>query len=911
MATKTGHLLLRSLAIFREIADYLQNEEGDDELGKFFGHINAYAVILIDCLSPLDHGRSRSSDLEPLFHLLLLKLTTFFRFSVLPEYESTLPPSNHFRRLTALVHYWGSAEEHREKLSHTQQCLDFTSQEQRAEMTLLLRGCVATLLSQSSDERPVAAEHRARPKGGVKPLSVYMGASTVFQALAASSRACSAVHNHNCAARLRLSTHHKQEIDQNEFEALITLSLSCHIWQETRIQAVVPGLPATRKAAVKFALPESSCEKVQNRRRRRLAVIRLCEQIEKLKSKPLMRLNLVVEDGKLWKDQSSRIEHPINQSDTQLSLADIIKYRPASITEKVKRVLAILLAYSVLHLHATPWMRPSNFRADYILFFGTSATIPLKPYLQSELNETRYDSAHRIDADELDPDDLPSHPFPDIVMLAILLMEIYLIQPVESLAEQVGMDFENLELVDDNTRYSIAIAVYDRFKVDFPDNYRQAIDRCLDPNLGFDENDEELSPDGLKMLIYDEIVQPLEEELDQGFGNTIQIEKLDEIAQTMDLSRWGQMRQPKPVSPMSTTPSTPDQSIVRPEGSISISRTSTFWASSERLVSSTGSILSHRDYTVGWICALPKELAAAQALLDELHPPLPQDTSDLNNYTLGRMGAHNVVMACLPSGVMGTVSAARVASHMRSTFRWLRFGLMVGIGGGVPGEKDIRLGDVVVGEPDGPFGGVIQYDFGKTVQNGEFLRTGSLNRPPDLLLTAISRLKADHYRNRADLSRHLSDMFERYPHLSRDFSYPGAKHDILFESNYDHAAGARSSCDSCDPSRLLHREPRNPYSPHIHYGLIASGNQVMRDGKTREQLRNDLNVLCFEMEAAGIVDVFPCLVVRGICDYSDSHKNKIWQGYAAATAAAYAKELLGVISGSQINNAERLGSFQP
>jgi hypothetical protein len=74
----------------------------------------------------------------------------------------------------------------------------------------------------------------------------------------------------------------------------------------------------------------------------------------------------------------------------------------------------------------------------------------------------------------------------------------------------------------------------------------------------------------------------------------------------------------------------------------------------------------------------------------------------------------------------------------------------------------------------------------------------------------------------------------------------------------------------------------------------------MRHGATREQLRKELDVLCFEMEAAGLMDDFPCLVVRGICDYADSHKNKRWQGYAAATAAAYAKELLSVIPGNLI-----------
>ncbi|RDW79286.1 uncharacterized protein DSM5745_06138 [Aspergillus mulundensis] len=902
-------LLLSSLTIFRQVADDLQDAEKDSDLGKFFGHINAYGVILIDCLSPLGHGRSRPSDLDSLFHLLLKKLTTFFRHSVLPEYESELPSSNPFRRLATLVYYWSAAADNGKKLAWTQQCLDFSCHERRAEMVLILRGCVATLQTLQCDE-PVAVERRARLKKGKKPLSVYTCANTVFEALFASSTACSAVHNHDCAARLRLSTHQKQVDDQREFEVFLTLNLTCHIWQETRIQAMISDLQSAKKATVKFAVRETNSEKSQHRRRRRLAVVRLCDQFEKLKSKPMMRLNLAVEDGKLWKDQSSRIERPISQSDPQISLADIIKERPASMTEKVKRVLSVLLAYSVLHLHATPWLRPSSFNADNILFFGTSATIPLKPYIHSALSE-KYMQAPSSETDELDPDDLPSHPYLDLVMLAILLMELYLIQSVHSLAEQVGMEFEDWEAVDDNTRYSIAIAVYERFKADFPDNYRQAVDRCLDPDIGFDETDEELSSDDLKMLIYDEIVQPLEDELDQGFGNTIQIDKLDEVAQTMDLSRWGQMRQPIPNSIKSAELSTPVQSESIPQDSLAISRTSTFWSSSERLTSNIDTCPRHQDYTVGWICALPEELAAAQALLDDLHSPLPQDPSDLNNYTLGRMGAHNVVMACLPSGVMGTVSAARVANNMRSTFRWLRFGLMVGIGGGVPGEKDIRLGDVVVGEPNGPYGGVIQYDFGKTIKNGEVLRTGSLNRPPDVLLTAMSRLKADHYRNGADLTRHLSGMFDRYPHLSSKFSHPGSEHDVLYKSDYDHGAKPGSSCQSCDSTNLIDRKPRSSHSPYIHYGLIASGNQVMRDGRTREKLRNDLNVLCFEMEAAGIVDVFPCLVIRGICDYSDSHKTKLWQGYAATTAAAYAKELLSVISGSQIDNAERLGSFQP
>lgn len=53
--------------------------------------------------------------------------------------------------------------------------------------------------------------------------------------------------------------------------------------------------------------------------------------------------------------------------------------------------------------------------------------------------------------------------------------------------------------------------------------------------------------------------------------------------------------------------------------------------------------------------------------------------------------------------------------------------------------------------------------------------------------------------------------------------------------------------------------------------------------------------MCFEMEAAGLMNDFPCLVIRGICDYADSHKNKTWQAYAAATAAACAKDILTIV----------------
>ena len=114
----------------------------------------------------------------------------------------------------------------------------------------------------------------------------------------------------------------------------------------------------------------------------------------------------------------------------------------------------------------------------------------------------------------------------------------------------------------------------------------------------------------------------------------------------------------------------------------------------------------HEDYSVGWICALPVELAAAQEMLDEEHEDLDLDPSDDNLYSLGSIAGHNVVIVCLPAGQIGNNPAATVATQMRATFRGIRFGLMVGIGGGVPSEEiDIRLGDVVVSQPNKTSGG--------------------------------------------------------------------------------------------------------------------------------------------------------------------------------------------------------------
>jgi nucleoside phosphorylase len=324
---------------------------------------------------------------------------------------------------------------------------------------------------------------------------------------------------------------------------------------------------------------------------------------------------------------------------------------------------------------------------------------------------------------------------------------------------------------------------------------------------------------------------------------------------------------------------------------------------------------THSDYTVGWICALPEtELAAAGAMLDEEHPVLlAADPQDTNSYLLGRIGTHNVVIACLPAETTGKASAATVAKDMVRSFKAVRFGLMVGVGGGAPyygvesedenprpakrqrlllnrglspepsqvqagsdnhsaverintesdedseeddfeDIQDIRLGDVVISLHSKSAEAVVQYDFGKSVQGKEFINTGGkLNKPPNIVLNAVSMLRGQHKRKGHTISEKLSKMVLENPLMAREFQYPVSAKDRLFKSNIAHVDGKKSCKSCCGPLdvNLVKRKDRYDSAPRLHYGTIGSADQVMKDATLRDKWAQKEKIMCFEMEAAG------------------------------------------------------------
>lgn len=332
---------------------------------------------------------------------------------------------------------------------------------------------------------------------------------------------------------------------------------------------------------------------------------------------------------------------------------------------------------------------------------------------------------------------------------------------------------------------------------------------------------------------------------------------------------------------------------------------------------------SRELYTVGWITALNIELIAAIQMLDERHDS-PSDftkgPTDPNVYVWGKIRSHNVVIASLEAGAYGIAPAATTATNMLASFPNVKVGLLVGIGAGIRrGKWDVRLGDFVISQPDGKSGGVYQYDLRKAKSGNQSESIGILNRPSTLLLKVLNLVQAHHQANPSKVTENLKRITQNManpPDGSPGYVHQGSENDRLFKSSFNHVlassstggeaaefdefdfddpAEPSSTCSNCPKEHeVIRRERLSGTSPQFHYGTIASGNTLIKDAAERNKIAKLVgeNCICFEMEAAGLMNNFPCLVIRGICDYADSHKNDQWQRYAALTAAAYAREFL-------------------
>jgi nucleoside phosphorylase len=345
----------------------------------------------------------------------------------------------------------------------------------------------------------------------------------------------------------------------------------------------------------------------------------------------------------------------------------------------------------------------------------------------------------------------------------------------------------------------------------------------------------------------------------------------------------------------------------------------------------------NRDgFEIAIFCALPVERDAVEALLDEEYETdgfsYGKAVGDRNAYTTGRLGNQHVVLAYMPG--MGTIRAAAVAANLCSSFEEIKVGIVVGICGGVPTTADggeIVLGDVIISTS------VIQIDFGRQYPN-KFIRKkeveDTLGRANPDIRSFIGKMSGYLVQRRL---KDKTSLFSAQICAKEGFcksAYPGPGHDILYPAEYRHKhqipgscicddcknqdddiceSALRSSCEElgCDNTLskkrsriqramgfapggnpMMAADIQEAQKPSIHFGRMACSNQVMKSGQHRDRIAAEEGVIGFEMESAGTWDFIPTIVIKSVCDYADTHKNKQWQEYAAATAAACTKAML-------------------
>ncbi|KAF4968625.1 hypothetical protein FSARC_4000 [Fusarium sarcochroum] len=542
LVRKWAQSLPQVLQTFREICDTLNPHESSLELKNFYLHMSAWITIIFSNSDEFASHLAETPVSQQLLHSLGRVLAKDPNVPVTNDDHSAL------LSLDIILEAWcGSLEN---KLRYAQDCLDFGSKKRRDELINCLEEAKNVCQSSSKAYRvDVSAEQDLYKKTRrIPPLDIWPLAQSVYSALDSSNTGpCDICKiSHGYGARLCIETYRAQrDVQGCDFDMFLGLD---QLWREARIRPV-------KKSVVKFTIDDGKDDHKKATSSSRSAkgktarVKSLCQQIKEAQKRWMLRLNFEVKGNELWKIQSERSKFGINASDDVVSLSHFITKQPQVLNGKTKRILAVLLGYAVLHLYGTEWLQPT-LCSDDILFFKTSGAVPLKPYLQVRIKSKAAthcpinsdDEIDEEEEDEIDPDDeLVFHPYPCLVSLALLLIELHQAVPIETIAEG-----NNLTLSDDMTnedRFFMAGQIFLSCQDDFEDQTRMAIDACLDPAIGRDHGENEPDKDTLRTTIYQNIVRRLEDELEQGHSY-ISIEGLDSLAQTLDFARFG-----RPIKP--------------------------------------------------------------------------------------------------------------------------------------------------------------------------------------------------------------------------------------------------------------------------------------------------------------------------------------------------------------------------
>jgi nucleoside phosphorylase len=555
-----------------------------------------------------------------------------------------------------------------------------------------------------------------------------------------------------------------------------------------------------------------------------------------------------------------------------VSLAEWLE-QTVHLSNRVKITLAYTIARSVWQYYDSYWMA-NPWTHDNIQIMkesiGDRNHVRPHPYFTTKLHKFKHQILDHCIADDL------FHMYPSILALGVILIEIATKQPFK---HDGAHYLWNETTINDYYEWAWTTANGSNLGSMIGAAYEAVVNNCLDAELfrdgPIDPSKADQDLEVRQSRLYEKVVLPLQD-LYQAYRDD-----------------WEIQEDAKPEIPVS--PKSHHKHNIPGDGS---------------------------QFTIAIFCALPLEADAVSELFEDILGKEVNNhrkaVGDDNTYTLGKIMHHNVVLVHMAG--MGKGTASQAASSMRSSYPEIKLALMVGICGGVPshhgGKDDLILGDVVISD------GIVQYDFGRRFPD-TFLSKARPEVAGPKLRGLLAKLKGLRGQERIEtkLSQHLRVLQDKLG--PKRAGYPGMEKDELFQSSYRHkhrdpaVCGLCSACTlgtdpvceearsltcqqlGCQKGELVSRKRLQeasasgyPPSPKIHFGFVGSGDTVMKSGQHRDDTASQHDLIAFEMEASGVWDILPCLVIKGVCDYADSHKNKFWQHYAAATAACCMKAVL-------------------
>ncbi|KAJ5185902.1 Peptidase S8/S53 subtilisin/kexin/sedolisin [Penicillium cf. griseofulvum] len=545
-------LLLRTTETIREILRDLRNDGAIRESRHFYSSIMAHCLVIRDHINRI---KLIILDDSPLVASILARFEATVNARILeaqPEVSQTAYP-----RLWALNRTWERAryDSNTTERDLLLRVIDLTSDPDESDRLIeFLESWEDDINHQYPDDPaswPQDDIYVQKRRNGQPLYAAWNASQSLFRAFL-ELKDCGCQPMHDFGVRLCLGTFQYLSNGGGEeaagplcgFEMFLSMQKE---WHEADVHFA-------KGAAVTFT--ENNVPGTRKPKAHAMKVKKLCEPIKK--RKPFDRIKLKIdEDGLLWKLRSEKSFFTIDQTKAPVSLQQLIQDQYRSLTDKTKRILAVLLSYAVLYLHETPWLPPTWGPSSILFFHTTSAAIPLKPFIQTQL--AQHVSSNRqasypmdcdagtlspddldpddLDPDDIDPDDIMLHQCPQLVTLGIMLMELYLATTFDNLAEKFNVPVSEHTSLD-------AELVFQQCKSEIPENsqFYYAVEKCLDSKVWEDDNGVKLDGQILRTTIYQQVVRPLEDELSQAFSY-ISIEDLDRIAQTLDLGSWGQVIQ--------------------------------------------------------------------------------------------------------------------------------------------------------------------------------------------------------------------------------------------------------------------------------------------------------------------------------------------------------------------------------